>query len=82
MWNTDREAIAELARKYPSEAFNELFQAMDKIERKYVLLYKLTKSERIAIEESLRDGQVATAEEVEEAFRHFRRPPKGKVSRK
>jgi hypothetical protein len=58
---------------------------MDKIERKYGLLYKLTKSERIAIEESWHDarrGQFATAQEVEDAFRHFRRSPKGNVSRK
>jgi hypothetical protein len=59
------EAIADRARKYPSEAFNALFQAMDKIERKHGLLYRLTKSEQIAIAESLREDQVANAKEVE-----------------
>jgi hypothetical protein len=71
------EAVGERARKYPSEAFDELFRSMDEIERRFGLQYKLTKSERAAIDKSLREGRsgrIATEKEVAEVFRRFRRP--------
>jgi predicted transcriptional regulator len=69
------EAVKERTHKYPKQAFNELFRYMDKIERKYGLQYRLTKSERAALDESLRDarrGRFATAKEVAEVFKRFR----------
>jgi len=71
------EAIGERARTYPSEAFDKLFRSMDEIERKFGLQYRPTKSERAAIDKSLRDvrsGRIATEKEVAELFRRFRRP--------
>ena len=71
------EAVSERARNYPSEAFDELFRSMDEIERRFGIQYKLTKSERAAIDKSLR-GRVATEKEVAEVFRRFCRPRRDK----
>jgi hypothetical protein len=75
------EAVGGRARKYPSEAFDELFRSMDEIERRFGLQYRPTKSERAAIDEGLRDvrsGRLATEKEVTEMFRRFRRPRRNK----
>ena len=58
MDRTDRlylaQAIVERARDYTKEALNDLFEAMDAIERRHELIPKLTAEE---------EAEVATAEE-------------------
>ena|ERR1019366_2150369 len=58
-------------RDFPDEAFNDLFQAMDDIERKYDLLRPLSEEDRQTIEASLADadaGRFVPHEEVEAFF--------------
>ena len=64
-------AIMARLRDFPSEAVNELFKAMGRIERKYDLTYKLSDEERAAIDESraaFKRGEFATMEEVDALF--------------
>ena len=60
-------ALIQRVRDFPSEALNDLFRSMDRIERKYDLIEPLTDEGRLAIEEGVksieRDGGIP-AEEV------------------
>ena len=65
------ESLIQRVRDFPDEAFRDLFLALDSIEKKHDLQYKLSEEERTALEESLSEakrGGVVPQEEVEAFF--------------
>ncbi|MBI4273500.1 MAG: hypothetical protein HY659_02200 [Rhizobiales bacterium] len=70
------ETLMQRIAGYPDAALRELMQAMDKIERKHDLLYRLSDDERAAVQEGpaqAKRGEFATDEEVEAIFARHRR---------
>lgn len=65
------EPIIQRLRPFPSDAFNELFRVLDRIEKKYNLIEPLTEADRKAIEEGIKSierGEGIPADEVMKKF--------------
>jgi predicted transcriptional regulator len=69
------QAIAGRISDWPDEAIAELLQAIDNIEIKYSLVYRLSDEERAAVREGLAQaerGEFASDEEVAAYFNRHR----------
>jgi predicted transcriptional regulator len=67
--------LMERAAGWPEEAQAELVQAMVEIEEKYLGVYRLSDAERAAVRpglEEMRQGKVASDEEVAAVFNRYR----------
>jgi predicted transcriptional regulator len=73
--NKKLEALLERASTWPEEAQAELMQTIVDIETKHFGVYQLDESERSAVQRGLRemrDGELATDEEVTRVFSRYR----------
>jgi len=73
--NKRLEALLERVSTWPEEAQAELMQTIDDIETRHSGVYRLDDGERAAVQRGLqemRDGKLATDEEVARVFDRYR----------
>ena len=73
--NDFSEEISNRISDWPDEAVAELLQAIDKIEIKHSLVYRLSDDERAAVREGIAQaerGEFASDEQVADFFNRFR----------
>jgi len=75
MTKQDLEILLERIATWPTEAQEELMQSIASIEEKHLGVYRLNEEERAAVRRGLqevREGKIATDEEVAAVFNRYR----------